>query len=96
MMHPSPPLLTSRLLRKSLLTSALCAFVLNAALANPAALIAPRTGAEMLAGGAITGQGVDAKGEGISGVTVIVEGYTLGASTDLASTHSVANVPASK
>jgi TonB-linked SusC/RagA family outer membrane protein len=94
MLHPLPPLLTSRLLRKSLLTSALGAFVLNAALAHPAALIAPRTGAEMLAGGTITGRVVDAKGEGIPGVTVIVEGTTLGSSTDVSGTYSIANVPA--
>ncbi|WP_460617048.1 SusC/RagA family TonB-linked outer membrane protein [Hymenobacter ruber] len=94
MLHPLPPLLTARLLRKSLLTSALGAFVLNAALAHPAARLAPWAGAEMLAGGTITGRVVDAKGEGIPGVTVIVEGTTLGSSTDAAGTYSIANVPA--
>ena len=46
------------------------------------------------ADGTVNGRVVDAKGEGIPGVTVIVEGTSLGASTDATGAFSIANVPA--
>ncbi|GAB3587846.1 TonB-dependent receptor [Hymenobacter daeguensis] len=55
---------------------------------------AVRLAARVVAGGTVTGRVVDAKGEGIPGVTVIVEGTTLGASTDATGAYSIANVPA--
>lgn len=48
----------------------------------------------MVAGGTITGRVVDARGEGIPGVTVVVEGTTLGASTDVAGNYAISGVPA--
>jgi len=46
------------------------------------------------ADGTVAGRVVDAKGEGIPGVTVVLEGTTLGASTDAEGRYSISNVPA--
>ncbi|WP_179197726.1 TonB-dependent receptor [Hymenobacter crusticola] len=46
------------------------------------------------ADGTVTGRVVDAKGEGIPGVTVVLEGTTLGASTDATGAYTISNVPA--
>ncbi|WP_226163235.1 SusC/RagA family TonB-linked outer membrane protein [Hymenobacter terricola] len=67
---------------------------MSAALAHPTALVSRFAGSETVAGGTITGRVVDAKGEGIPGVTVIVEGTTFGSSTDVTGAYSIANVPA--
>ena len=46
------------------------------------------------AGGTVTGRVTDAKNEGIPGVTVVIEGSTLGSSTDIEGNYTIANVPA--
>ena len=94
MLHLLPPLSAPYLLRKSLLASALGALTLGGALAHPASPTLRLSGLELLADGTITGRVVDAKGEGVPGVTVIVEGTTLGASTDATGAYAIANVPA--
>ena len=94
MQHLLPPFSAPRFLRKSVLTSALGAFTLSAALAHPAPFDTRLTGAESLAGGSISGRVVDAKGQGIPGVTVLVEGTTLGVSTNVDGTYTIAGVPA--
>ncbi|MCB2409624.1 SusC/RagA family TonB-linked outer membrane protein [Hymenobacter lucidus] len=57
-----------------------------------AATVAPRFSA--VADGSVSGRVVDSKGQGIPGVTVIVEGTTLGASTDATGAYTIAGVPA--
>jgi len=47
-----------------------------------------------VAGGTVTGRVVDSQGQGIPGVTVLVEGTSLGASTDGSGNYTIANVPA--
>ena len=47
-----------------------------------------------LADGTVSGRVVDSKGEGLPGVTVIIEGTTLGVSTSADGTFSIAGVPA--
>ncbi|MGI4863418.1 MAG: SusC/RagA family TonB-linked outer membrane protein [Janthinobacterium lividum] len=46
------------------------------------------------AGGSVTGRVTDAKNEGIPGVTVVIEGSTLGGSTDIEGNYTIGNVPA--
>jgi iron complex outermembrane receptor protein len=45
-------------------------------------------------GGTVTGRVTDTKNEGIPGVTVVIEGTTLGSSTDLEGNYNISNVPA--
>ncbi len=45
-------------------------------------------------GGTVTGRITDTKNGGIPGVTVIIEGTSLGSSTDLEGNYTIANVPA--
>ena len=94
MLHVLPPATASRQWRKLLLTSALGALAMSAAAAPPSASSLCLSAAERLAGGTITGRVVDAKGEGIPGVTVVVEGTKLGASSDVSGAYIIANVPA--
>jgi len=68
--------------------------VFGVAVARPAAPVSYLAGSAELAGGTVTGRAVDAKGEGIPGVTVIVDGTTLGASTNSDGRFVIANVPA--
>ena len=69
--------------------------VLGLAAAASYATVPARTEHPVVAtGGTVSGRVVDARGEGIPGVTVIVEGTTLGASTDATGTFVIANVPA--
>ncbi|MCI1189999.1 SusC/RagA family TonB-linked outer membrane protein [Hymenobacter sp. DH14] len=82
------------MLRKSLLTSALGMAAIGATWAHPANRLAGTSEAIALAGGTVSGRVVDARGEGIPGVTVIVEGTTLGASTNADGTYTIGNVPA--
>ena len=93
MQHLLPPLLPPRFFRKSVLASVLGGLVISTAVAHSVSPTEPLA-AHVVAGGTVTGRVVDAKGEGIPGVTVIVEGTTLGASTDASGTYSIANVPA--
>jgi iron complex outermembrane receptor protein len=69
------------------------AFAWSAA-AHPATIDTYLASAEMLAGGSISGRVVDAKGQGIPGVTVLVEGTTLGVSTNVDGTYTITGVPA--
>jgi TonB-linked SusC/RagA family outer membrane protein len=101
MLHLLPPLLSPYFLRKSLLTSALGGLAVSTAFAHPAAVNEKTNGNAavtrrtiVLADGTLTGRVVDAKGEGIPGVTILVEGTTIGASTDATGAYSIANVPA--
>lgn len=45
-------------------------------------------------GGTVAGRVTDAKNEGIPGVTVVIEGTTLGSSTDVEGNYNISNVPA--
>jgi iron complex outermembrane receptor protein len=45
-------------------------------------------------GGTVTGRVTDTKNEGIPGVTVVIEGTTLGSSTDIEGNYTISNVPA--
>ena len=45
-------------------------------------------------GGTVSGRVTDAKNEGIPGVTVVIEGTTLGSSTNVDGTYTIGNVPA--
>jgi TonB-linked SusC/RagA family outer membrane protein len=45
-------------------------------------------------GGTVTGRITDTKNEGIPGVTVVIEGTSLGSSTDVEGNYTIANVPA--
>nr|GFC11898.1 hypothetical protein [Tanacetum cinerariifolium] len=45
-------------------------------------------------GGTVTGRVTDTKNEGIPGVTVVIEGTTLGSSTDVEGNYTIGNVPA--
>ncbi|MDB5236096.1 MAG: hypothetical protein JWR44_3089, partial [Hymenobacter sp.] len=99
MLHLLPPLRTPHFFRRSVLASVLGGLVISPAFAHSAAVVArPATAAgaclETFADGTVTGRVVDARGEGIPGVTVIVEGTNLGASTDATGAFSIANVPA--
>lgn len=95
MLHMLPPLLTPHFLRQSLLTSVLGGLVISTAFAHPGGpVLRPTSLLNIVATGTVTGRVVDTRGEGIPGVTVIVEGTTLGASTDATGTYSIANVPA--
>ncbi|MDF7811727.1 SusC/RagA family TonB-linked outer membrane protein [Hymenobacter sp. YC55] len=71
-------------------------FLPGLAAANPAGLATNVSllTVEPLAGGTITGRVVDANGEGLPGVTVVLEGTSLGASTDAIGAYSISNVPA--
>jgi hypothetical protein len=44
--------------------------------------------------GTVTGRVTDTKNEGIPGVTVVIEGTTLGSSTDIEGNYTISNVPA--
>jgi hypothetical protein len=46
------------------------------------------------ASGTVSGRITDTKNEGIPGVTVIIEGTSLGSSTDVEGNYTIANVPA--
>jgi TonB-linked SusC/RagA family outer membrane protein len=46
------------------------------------------------ANGTVSGRVVDTKGEGLPGVTVLLEGTTLGSATDATGAYTIANVPA--
>lgn len=91
-----PPFLRRPLWRTSLLAPALAGLLAGPALAYPARapLRLAFTAAEALADGTISGRVVDSKGEGIPGVTVLVEGTTLGVSTNVNGSFVIANVPA--
>jgi TonB-dependent SusC/RagA subfamily outer membrane receptor len=89
-----PSLVISRLLRKTLLTSALGMVAIGAAGAHPAGRETTLFGMAVPAGGTVAGRVVDARGEGIPGVTVIVEGTTLGASTNADGSYVIDGVPA--
>jgi TonB-linked SusC/RagA family outer membrane protein len=90
------PVMSKRPLRLALLTPVLGGILLpslaSASFAAPAATAFPNT--PPLAGGTITGRVIDAKGEGLPGVTVVLEGTTLGASTDGTGAFTIPNVPA--
>ncbi|RZK99708.1 MAG: PEGA domain-containing protein, partial [Hymenobacter sp.] len=71
------------------------ALLASAAAAHPAAVphLATTTATSPFADGTVTGRVVDAKGEGLPGVTVLIEGTSLGASTDADGNYTIANVP---
>ncbi|MDQ2770061.1 MAG: TonB-dependent receptor [Bacteroidota bacterium] len=94
MLHVLPPATALRQWRKLLLTSAIGALALSAAAVPPSASPAHRYAAGRLAGGTITGRVVDAKGQGLPGVTVLVEGTTMGVSTNVDGTYILTGVPA--
>ena len=92
-----PPI--PRYFNKWALLPVLGALATSPALAHPAGsglrpAVADKKIAAPVANGTVTGRVVDANGAGIPGVTVVVEGTTLGASTDANGTYTVANVPA--
>ncbi len=75
-------------------------------LARPTLLVATATGMraassfapesllfQQLVNGTITGRVVDARGEGVPGITVLVEGTSLGVATDATGAYSIPNVP---
>ena len=93
MMHLLPLRFAFKLWRKLLLVSALGALSLSATWAHPAAPPARLASLEMLADGTIAGRVVDVKGQGIPGVTVLVEGTAFGASTNVDGTYTIAGVP---
>lgn len=96
----------SRPLRRLVLTPAVGSVLLSgAALANPLAkpALLPNTPtaaaantsfSAFLVDGPVSGRIVDAKGEGLPGVTVVVDGTTLGAATDGTGNFTIPNVPA--
>jgi TonB-linked SusC/RagA family outer membrane protein len=83
-------------LKRLVLTPVLSSVLLTGlAAAHPASLPVPTfAAAHPVANGTVTGRVVDAKGEGLPGVTVLIEGTTLGASTDMDGRYTIANVPA--
>lgn len=94
MIHPLLTLHAPPVLSRFLLASTLLVGFASGAVASPAAFPFSAMGAAVVAGGTISGRVVDARGEGIPGVTVIVDGTTLGASSDVTGAYSIANVPA--
>ena len=60
----------------------------------PASLDGAPRHAAPLADGTVSGRVVDKQGQGIPGVTVVVEGTTLGSSTNVDGTFSITGVPA--
>ncbi|MBF9222651.1 SusC/RagA family TonB-linked outer membrane protein [Hymenobacter ruricola] len=94
MRHPLPPPFAPQFLRKLGLIPVLGALTLGATSAPMAARAARPAAVARLAGGTLTGRVVDAKGEGVPGVTVIVEGTKQGVSTDVTGAYTLANVPA--
>lgn len=108
MPHSLPLLFTVRFLRKSTLTPLLGVLAISPSFARPVDTLPWPTAisnhaylevdtntsrAEKLVDGSVTGRVVDAKGEGIPGVTIIVEGTTLGASSDETGAYTIVNVP---
>ncbi|TGE10507.1 SusC/RagA family TonB-linked outer membrane protein [Hymenobacter fodinae] len=59
-----------------------------------AAPAAAKRDAASLVNSPVSGRVVDAKGEGLPGVTVLLEGTTLGSATDATGAYTIANVPA--
>ncbi|UOG72836.1 SusC/RagA family TonB-linked outer membrane protein [Hymenobacter tibetensis] len=86
----------ARPLQWALLPTLGSVFLPGIAAANPAGLAVNVSllATAPVAGGTITGRVVDASGEGLPGVTVVLEGTSLGASTDGTGAYSIANVPA--
>jgi TonB-linked SusC/RagA family outer membrane protein len=80
----------------SLLLTGLAAAQPGAALAYAPTLPAPTAGKDLTAAfnGPVSGRVVDAKGEALPGVTVVVEGTTLGSATDANGNYTIPNVPA--
>lgn len=56
--------------------------------------LAARLTAGVLVNSPVSGRVVDARGEGLPGVTVLLEGTTLGSATDATGAYTIANVPA--
>ncbi|QJX47931.1 TonB-dependent receptor [Hymenobacter taeanensis] len=63
------------------------------AAATAATPSAKRTAAALV-NSPVSGRVVDAKGEGLPGVTVLLEGTTLGSATDASGAYTISNVPA--
>jgi TonB-linked SusC/RagA family outer membrane protein len=95
----------SRPLRRLVLTPAVGSILLSGAalahpFAKPALLPHSATAAAkasfnaFLVDSPVSGRIVDAKGEGLPGVTVVVDGTTLGAATDATGNFNIPNVPA--
>ncbi|WBA42308.1 SusC/RagA family TonB-linked outer membrane protein [Hymenobacter canadensis] len=81
----------------SLLLTGLAAAQPGAVLAYAPALPADETGKTLFTAvfnGPVSGRVVDAKGEALPGVTVVVEGTTLGSATDANGNFTIPNVPA--
>jgi TonB-dependent starch-binding outer membrane protein SusC len=96
MSHPLPLLFTSRFFRKSVFPPLLGVLAISPVMARPAGMLtgpAATTSRAVFANGTITGRVVDAKGEGVPGVTVLVQGTALGAATDATGTYTITNVP---
>ncbi|RZJ91916.1 MAG: PEGA domain-containing protein, partial [Hymenobacter sp.] len=103
---PLPP--TARHLPNALFLATLGFFSAGSALATPGKLLSKTgvgfvtrpavalsgRGAEAVADGTISGRVIDDKGQGIPGVTVLVEGTTLGVSTNSDGTFTIQRVPA--
>jgi iron complex outermembrane receptor protein len=98
-----PPLLTSRFLRKSLLTATLGGAVMGTGFAHPIGLAAINNATyrgkaiaagrlQLLANGSVSGRVVDEKGVGVPGVTVLVEGTTTGNATNADGGFSLQNL----
>ncbi|RZL01135.1 MAG: PEGA domain-containing protein, partial [Hymenobacter sp.] len=70
------------------------ALLAGTAAAHPTGIPYPSATATVpFADGTVTGRVVDTKGEGLPGVTVLIEGTSLGASTDADGNYTIANVP---
>jgi len=92
----------TRFLTRVLLLSATSAFSVGTALAGPTgsghgtppspALRLATWRVTPVAGGSVGGRVVDSKGQGIPGVTVVIEGTTLGASTNATGDYFIDNV----
>ncbi|QIX61464.1 TonB-dependent receptor [Hymenobacter lutimineralis] len=64
------------------------------AIAAPAVSLADFSRSRTVASGSISGRIVDAKGEALPGVTVVIAGTTLGSATNSDGTFTIQNVPA--
>ena len=92
---PLPP--TVRHFSRTLFLATLGFGSLSPALAAPGTAAwssALLVGRAAVADGTVSGRVVDAQGQGLPGVTVLVEGTTLGASTDADGTFTIQRVPA--
>ncbi|MDO7874954.1 TonB-dependent receptor [Hymenobacter sp. ASUV-10] len=96
MLHMLPPVLTSRLLRKSLLTATLGGSVIGTGFAHPISLATVmyrgNSTTALVANGSVSGRVVDEAGAGIPGVTVLVEGTTIGNATNADGSFSLQNL----